>query len=80
MRPLKWTELRDICREHGWTFDRQRGDHYTMVKPGAPRPVVIPQYRDLKEDIVLGVLKTIGLTKRELLKRLNPSRAKKAKA
>ncbi len=42
-----------------------------MVKAGAPRPAVIPKYKSIKEDIVLWVIKTVGLTKKELLARLN---------
>ena len=30
------------CREAGWSFDRQRGDHFIMTKAGQPRPIVIP--------------------------------------
>ncbi len=70
MRPLKWTELRDIRAAEGCKFDRQRGDHYIMTKPGLNRPVVIPKKRNLKEGVVLGVLKTIGLSKTDLLVRL----------
>ena len=42
-----------------------------MVRKGLSRPVVIPKKRNLKEDIVLGILRTIGLNKTEFLKRLH---------
>ena len=42
-----------------------------MVRKGLNRPVVIPKKRNLKEGIVLGILKTIGLSKAEFLKRLH---------
>lgn len=70
MRPVKWTELRDICVGCGWDFDRHRGSHYVMTKPGAVRPVVIPMRKGLKEDIVLSIARTIGISAAELKKRL----------
>ena len=77
MRPLKWTELRDVCESEGWVFDRQKGDHYIMTKPGMARPVVIPKKKGLKEDVALSVARTIGLTKAQLLERLNDPKGKK---
>ena len=41
-----------------------------MTKPGLARPVVIPKKRHLKEDIVLGVGKTLGLNRKQMLERL----------
>jgi predicted RNA binding protein YcfA (HicA-like mRNA interferase family) len=80
VRPVKWTELRDLCDAEGCSFDRQRGDHYIMTKKGIARPVVIPMKRDLKEDIVLGVGRTLGLSRQDILDRLNPRSGKKAAA
>ena len=77
VRPLKWTKLRDLCQAEGWVFDRQKGDHYIMTKPGTPRPVVIPRKKGLKEDVVLSVARTIGLSRAELLERLNRGRRRR---
>ena len=55
MRAVKWKELVKVCEGEGCQFDRQRGDHYIMTKPGLNRPVVIPRKNNLKEVIVLGV-------------------------
>ena len=41
-----------------------------MTKPGLTRPVVIPRKKNLKEDIVLGIGRTLGLNRREIIKRL----------
>ena len=70
MRAVKWRELVKVCEGEGCQFDRQRGDHYIMTKPGPSRPIVIPRKRDLKEDIVLSVAKTLGLTRKQILERL----------
>jgi len=50
-----------------------------MVRAGMARPVVIPKKSDLTEDIVLGVCRTIGLSKKRLLELLNARAAKKNK-
>ena len=47
-----------------------------MTRPGLRRPVVIPKKRDLKEDIVLSVGRTIGLNRKEMEARLNPQKSK----
>ena len=70
MRPVKWTELKDLCAQEGWEFSRHRGDHYIMTKAGATRPVVIPMRKGLKEDIVLGIARTMGMGTAELKARL----------
>ena len=66
MRPVDWDELARICEAEGYKFRRMKGDHYIMTKPGMTRPVVIPKKRGLKEDIVLGVGRTIGLDRKAL--------------
>ena len=65
MRPVDWEELVKLCKTQGCKFDRQRGDHYIMTKPGLRRPVVIPKKRGLKEDIVLSVGVTPLLSERK---------------
>ena len=70
MRPVKWTELKKICAKDGWEFDRYRGSHYIMTKPGAARSVVIPMRNGLKEDIVLGLAQTLGISSAEMKNRL----------
>jgi hypothetical protein len=42
-----------------------------MTKPGIKRPVVIPRKKQLKEDIVLSVGRTIGLTRSDIEDRLS---------
>ncbi len=70
MRAVKWRELVKVCEGEGCQFDRQRGDHYIMTKPGLSRPIVIPRKRELKEDIILSIAKTLGLTRKQILERL----------
>lgn len=83
MRPLSWTELKRIAEDEGFSFDRQRGSHYVMTKPGHVRPVVIPCRKTLSEGIVMSVAKTLGLNRRQILDRLeaktNKAKSRKAK-
>ena len=37
-----------------------------MTKPGTARPVVIPMRKGLKEDIVMTVVRAIGMTRSDL--------------
>ena len=39
-----------------------------MTKKGARRPVVFPEKNQLKEDIVLTVARSMGLTRRDIEK------------
>ena len=71
MRPLDWKELRRLCEDEGCSLDRQRGDHYIMTKPGVARSIVFPKKKNLKEDIVLSVGRTLGLSKKQILERLD---------
>ena len=41
-----------------------------MTKAGATRPVVIPMRKGLKEDIVLGIARTMGMGTAEFKLRL----------
>jgi predicted RNA binding protein YcfA (HicA-like mRNA interferase family) len=66
VRPVDWKELAKLCESVGCKLDRVRGDHYVMVRPGLARPVVFPMKRGLSEDIVLGVGRTLGLSRKEI--------------
>lgn len=76
MRPVSWQQLVALCKSEGCVYDREKGDHYIMTRPGLRRPVVIPKKRDLKEDIVLSVGRTLGLTRKDIEARLNPKKDK----
>ena len=66
MRPFDWTELRDLSKGKGFEFDRHRGSHYIMTKPGTARPVIISMRKGLKEGIVMTVARAIGMTRSDL--------------
>ena len=76
MRPVKWTELRAIAEEEGCVFDRDRGDHYIMTKPGMARPVVIPRKKSLGENIVLSIARTLDIAPADMKARLGIQQGK----
>ena len=43
-----------------------------MTRAGMSRPLVFPMKRDLKEDIVFNVLRTMGCSRKDLESYLNP--------
>ena len=78
MRAIDWKELRDLCASLGCVFDRQKGDHYIMTKPGLSRPIVIPRKKGLTENVVLSVGRTLGLSGPEMKERLSKDKPRKA--
>ena len=74
MRPVDWKKLVSLCEGEGCVFDRERGDHYIMTKPGLARPIVIPKKKDLAEDITLSIGRTLGLSKKQLERKLTRKR------
>lgn len=74
MRPVDWKELKAFCEAQGCSHDRTKGDHCVMTKKGLARPVVFPMKKDLKEDIVLGVGRTLGVNRKQIEDGLSPKR------
>lgn len=72
IQPLPWQKLARVFELDGWKQARIRGDHIAYVKPGFPRPVIVPKYREVAVFIIKNNLKTAGLTREkyfELLER-----------
>ena len=78
LRPVDFKELKKLCEDEGCVFSRQRGDHYIMTKPGLARPIVIPKKKGLREDVVLSIGRTIGLTRAEIEERLTKGRKRRS--
>jgi predicted RNA binding protein YcfA (HicA-like mRNA interferase family) len=47
----------------GFRFVRQEGSHRSYVKPGIPRPIVIPTYNEIPVSIIRTNLKTAGISR-----------------
>ena len=55
-------EMRRAATALGWVFDRQKGSHISMVKEGAPRPLVFPaDVKDLSKLVIGNCFSQLGI-------------------
>jgi predicted RNA binding protein YcfA (HicA-like mRNA interferase family) len=66
-----WTVLEKVFLEAGFRFARQQGSHRSYVKPGIPRPVVIPTYDEVPVAIIRNNLRTAGISREEYFQLLD---------
>ena len=59
--PVHWTVLEKVFLRDGWQFHRQKGSHRSYVKPGTPRPVVIPAYTVVPVSIIRSLMRTASI-------------------
>jgi predicted RNA binding protein YcfA (HicA-like mRNA interferase family) len=62
--------LEKIFLRAGFRFARQEGSHRSYVKPGIPRPIVIPIYDEVPVSIIRTNLKTAGISRQEYFRLL----------
>ena len=55
----------------GWTFDRQRGSHMVVTKPGVPANMSVPDHRELDRGLLRGLIRDAGLTVDEFVSALD---------
>lgn len=70
MANFDWLQLKKECEREGWKYDRQKGSHYIMTKPGAARPIVIPRKRNLSFAVIVSAAHLIGIAPNELARRM----------
>jgi predicted RNA binding protein YcfA (HicA-like mRNA interferase family) len=63
--PLPADRLRRVFEKAGFKCVRIEGDHFVYVKDGVPRPVVIPDWREVPVFIIKTNLSTAGLSREE---------------
>ncbi len=61
--PIHWKTLECIFLKDGFSFERQSGDHRSYVKPDVLRPVVIPTYKEIDQDIIHANMRTAGMSR-----------------
>ncbi len=74
--PLSWKILEKIFILDGFVYKRTRGDHRLYEKPGVIRPIVIPMYDEVDDDIIHSNMRTAGMNRDryiELLKKVKKS-------
>lgn len=51
----------------GWTFDRQRGSHMVLTKPGVPVNLSVPDHREFDRGLLSGLIRDAGMTVDEFI-------------
>lgn len=46
----------------GWIFNRQRGSHMILIKPGVAANLSIPDHRELDRGLLRGLIRDAGLS------------------
>ncbi len=46
----------------GWSIDRQRGSHVTLIKPGVVVVLTVPLHRTLGPGLLRALIRKAGLT------------------
>jgi predicted RNA binding protein YcfA (HicA-like mRNA interferase family) len=67
LTPVDCNQLARFFESHGFTRDRQKGSHLSMVKKGTVRPIVIPMHGEVSIGVIQSNLRTAGLSKDDLL-------------
>ncbi len=61
--PVHWKTLECIFQKDGFVFDREESSHKIYTKPGCLRPIVIPTYSEIDDDIIHRLMRTAGMTR-----------------
>ena len=64
-------QARRVFEKVGWVFDRQRGSHMILIKPGAPLNLSIPDHRELDRGLLRGLMRDAGMTVDEFISLLD---------
>lgn len=69
LTPLHWKELEKILFRLGYEMIRQTASHRIYWKNGCTRPLVVNVHgkKQLQVDVIVGLLKTAGITRDEFL-------------
>ncbi len=71
LTPQHWNILEKIFLADGFVLVREKGSHRCYTKEGIDRPVVIPKYPDVGIDIILGLMRTAGMSRNRYFELLN---------
>lgn len=67
---LSGRAARKAFEKAGWVFDRQRGSHMILERPGAVGVLSVPDHRELDTGLLRGLIRDSGLSVEEFLKLL----------
>jgi predicted RNA binding protein YcfA (HicA-like mRNA interferase family) len=63
--PIPPERLKKVFEKAGFTCVRTEGDHFVYTKKGVPRPVVIPDWKEVPVFIIKNNLRTAGISRDE---------------
>jgi predicted RNA binding protein YcfA (HicA-like mRNA interferase family) len=63
--PIPSAKLRKFFEKAGFLCVRTEGDHFVYTKAGVPRPVVIPNWKEVPVFIIKNNLRTAGISREE---------------
>lgn len=69
--PVNWKTLEKIFIADGFVYKRTKGDHRCYEKKGILRPIVIPMYDEVDDDIIHSNMRTAKMSRDKYLKLLN---------
>ena len=55
-------QARRAFEKAGWVFDRQRGSHMILTKPGIPTNLSVPDHRELDRGLLRGLIRDAQMT------------------
>ena len=61
--PITPERLKKVFERAGFQCVRIEGDHFVYTKAGVPRPVIIPDWKEVPVFIIKNNLRTAGLTR-----------------
>jgi predicted RNA binding protein YcfA (HicA-like mRNA interferase family) len=64
-------EARRAFEKAGWAFDRQRGSHMILTRPGVAVNLSVPDHRALDRGLLRGLIRDAGMTIDEFLRFLD---------
>jgi predicted RNA binding protein YcfA (HicA-like mRNA interferase family) len=67
LTPLPWQKVVRVFEQIGYRRAGQKGSHIKLEKPGVARPLIVPRYDEVGRDILLGLIRTAGITREAFL-------------
>ena len=64
-------QARHVFEKVGWVFDRQRGSHMILIKPGTSLNLSVPDHRELDRGLLRGLIRDAGMTVDEFVSLLD---------
>jgi predicted RNA binding protein YcfA (HicA-like mRNA interferase family) len=55
-------DARRVFERTGWLFERQRGSHMILSKPGSRVNLSVPDHREIKRGLLRALIADSGLT------------------